>query len=160
MNPVVSIVLAAVGKFRWSDVPFYVAAQVIGAILGVWAAHAMFGMPIVEISTKVRSGSGQVLSETVATSGLLVIILSGLRHRPDTVPVTVACYITAAYWFTASTSFANPAVTLARALTESFAGIRPDDVAGFWLGQVLGTVAVLGAYAMFRQGPRRELADS
>jgi glycerol uptake facilitator-like aquaporin len=143
MNPVVTLALAIRGDHAWRDVPAYLIAQVIGAIVGVWIAHAMFAMPIVETSTKVRAGLPQMFSECVATFGLLVVVLRGARHHPDTVPWTVACYITAAYWFTASTSFANPAVTLARSMTESFAGIKPSNVLGFMSAQVIGAALAL-----------------
>ena len=144
MNPVVTLALAARGDHAWRDVPAYVAAQIAGAIAGVWAAHAMFAMPILEQSAKARAGLPQAFSECIATFGLLIVVLRGARHRPDTVPWTVACYITAAYWFTASTSFANPAVTLARAMSDSFAGIAPANVPGFWAGQIVGTLLAIG----------------
>ena len=143
MNPAVTIALAVRGDHAWRDVPAYVVAQVAGAVAGVWIAHAMFAMPIIAYSAKARGGLPQMFSECVATFGLLIVVLRGARHRPDTVPWTVACYITAAYWFTASTSFANPAVTLARSLTESFAGIRPADVPGFVLAQLAGAALAL-----------------
>ena len=144
MNPLVSIAMAIRGDHAWRDVPGYVLAQVAGAIVGVLAVHAMFAMPVFELSTKARPGFSLAFAEAVATFGLLTIVLRGSRDRPDAVPWTVACYITAAYWFTASTSFANPAVTLARALTESFAGIRLVDVPGFVLGQCIGAAAAIG----------------
>lgn len=144
MNPLVSIALATRGDHAWRDVPGYVLAQVLGAIAGVLAVHAMFAMPLFELSTKARPGVPLVFAEAIATFGLLTVVLRGSRDRPDTVPWTVACYITAAYWFTASTSFANPAVTIARALTESFAGIRLADVPGFVLGQCVGAAAAMG----------------
>lgn len=123
----------------------YILAQVAGAVVGVYAAHAMFGMPIFEISQKMRDGSGQSLSEFVATFGLLLAIAGSLRFRPEQTPVLVGLYITSAYWFTASTSFANPAVTLARALTNSFAGIAPASVPAFVIAQFIAAVA---AYAV------------
>lgn len=138
MNPAVTVALAIRGDHAWRDVPAYVIAQIVGAVAGVWIAHAMFAMPIIEYSTKARAGLPQMFSECVATFGLLIVVLRGARHRPDTVPWTVACYITAAYWFTASTSFANPAVTLARSMTESFAGISPANVLGFVFAQLVG----------------------
>jgi glycerol uptake facilitator-like aquaporin len=138
MNPAVTLALAVRGDHAWRDVPTYVIAQILGAVAGVWIAHAMFAMPIIEYSTKARAGLPQMFSECVATFGLLIVVLRGARHRPDTVPWTVACYITAAYWFTASTSFANPAVTLARSMTESFAGISPANVLGFVFAQLVG----------------------
>jgi glycerol uptake facilitator-like aquaporin len=142
-NPVVTLMSAASREMPWSHVPAYVIAQVAGAIAGVWAAHAMFAMTILQTSTKVRDGSAQAFSEFLATLGLLLVIASVAKHRKDAVPYAVAAYITAAYWFTASTSFANPAVTLARSLTESFAGIRPADVALFIAAQLVGLIAAL-----------------
>ena len=118
--------------------PAYVVAQVAGAVAGVWIAHAMFAMPIIEYSAKARAGLPQMFSECVATFGLLIVVLRGARHRPDTVPWTVACYITAAYWFTASTSFANPAAVFGRMFSDSFAGIAPGSAIGFVLSQFVG----------------------
>lgn len=138
MNPAVTVALAIRADHAWRDVPAYVIAQILGAVAGVWIAHAMFAMPIIEYSTKARAGLPQMFSECIATFGLLIVVLRGARHRPDTVPWTVACYITAAYWFTASTSFANPAVTFARSMTESFAGISPANVLGFVFAQLVG----------------------
>lgn len=150
MNPAVTLALAVRGDHAWREVPAYLVAQVIGAIAGVWAAHAMFAMPIIETSTKVRAGLPQMFSECIATFGLLMVILRGASHRPDTVPWTVACYITAAYWFTASTSFANPAVTIARSMTESFAGISPANVLGFGAAQLLGASLAVGFDRLLR----------
>jgi glycerol uptake facilitator-like aquaporin len=130
-NPVVTIADASQGGLLWRAVPSYVIAQVVGAVLGVFAAHAMFDEPILMVSTHVRSGTVQVFSEFVATFGLLSVIWGCVRRRAPMVPFAVAAYIVAAYWFTASTSFANPAVTIARAFTNTFAGIRPADVPGF-----------------------------
>jgi len=127
-----------------SEALAYVCVQAIAAIAGVLLAHAMFGLPLWQPGDHVRSGGAQWLSEGVATFGLLLTILLGVRHRPAAVPALVASYIFAAYWFTASTSFANPAVTLARALTQTFAGIRPDDVGGFVLAQLAGALLALG----------------
>jgi glycerol uptake facilitator-like aquaporin len=149
MNPVVTLALAWRGDHAWREVPAYVAAQFAGAIAGVWTAHAMFAMPVIELSTKARGGFALMLSEAVATFGLLIVVLRGARHRPDAVPWTVACYITAAYWFTASTSFANPAVTLARAMTDSFAGIEPANVPGFFAAQVAGAIVAVLADRFF-----------
>ncbi len=137
-NPLVSLALAASRRHAWSDLPGYLLAQFAGAVLGVWMAHAMFGEPLFQLSGKVRSGTALMFSEAVATFGLLLTILGCVRHRPAAVPYAVAAYITAAYWFTASTSFANPAVTVARSLSNTFAGIRPQDVPGFIGAQVLG----------------------
>ena len=139
-NPAVSIADASQGGLRWQEVPAYIVAQVSGAIAGVWTAHAMFGEPLFMLSRHARSGPAQMISEFVATFGLLSVIWGCSRRRSDAVPFAVAAYIAAAYWFTASTSFANPAVTLARALTDTFAGIRPADVPPFLLAQVSGAV--------------------
>ena len=149
MNPVVTLALASRGDHAWREVPAYVGAQFAGAIAGVWVAHAMFAMPVIEISTKARGGFALMFSEAVATFGLLIVVLRGARHRPDAVPWTVACYITAAYWFTASTSFANPAVTLARSMTDSFAGIEPANVPGFFAAQIAGAIIALLADRFF-----------
>lgn len=144
MNPAVTLVEMSRGSFSKRSVPAYLCAQILGALAGVAAAHAMFGKPIFAASTHVRSGGAQLLSEFVATFGLVAIILGTVRHRPSATPFAVGAYITAAYWFTASTSFANPAVTLARCLTNTFSGIRPSDVPGFIVAQLLGaTVASL-----------------
>ena len=146
-NPAVSIVDASQNGLRWREVPGYVAAQVGGAVLGVWIAHLMFGERLFMFSLHARSGPAQMLSEFVATFGLLSVIWGCSRRRSDAVPFAVAAYIAAAYWFTASTSFANPAVTLARALTDTFAGIRPVDVPGFLLAQLAGAAT---ATVLFR----------
>ena len=147
LNPAVTLASASQGGLKWSGVPPYIAAQILGACAGVILAHAMFAERLLMLSTKVRSGPSQVLSEFVATFGLLSVVSSCSRRRSDMVPVAVAAYITAAYWFTASTSFANPAVTVARALTDTFAGIRPLDVTPFIAAQLAGTFA---ATALFR----------
>jgi glycerol uptake facilitator-like aquaporin len=140
-NPAVSIADASQGGLRWQEVPAYVVAQLSGAVAGVWMAHAMFGERLFMLSRHARSGPAQMISEFVATFGLLSVIWGCSRRRSDdAVPFAVAAYIAAAYWFTASTSFANPAVTLARALTDTFAGIRPADVPPFLLAQVSGAV--------------------
>ena len=137
-NPAVSIADASLGGLRWQDVPAYVVAQVLGAVIGVWTAHVMFGERLFMLSLRARSGPAQLVSEFVATFGLLSVIWGCSRRRSDAVPFAVAAYIAAAYWFTASTSFANPAVTVARALTDTFAGIRPADVPGFIGAQLAG----------------------
>lgn len=141
-NPAVTLVEALRGALPRSRVVGYLAMQVLGALLGVFAAHAMFGLPLLQASQHVRAGWPQWIAETIATAGLLLTILGGVRHARDKVPLLVALYIVAAYWFTASTSFANPAVTLARSLTDTFAGIRAADVPGFVLAQLAG--AALG----------------
>jgi len=147
LNPAVTVSDAAMGGLPWREVPVYLAAQLAGAFAGVALAHGMFGLPIFSASEHVRSGWGQVLAETVATFGLLSVIWGCARRRPEAVAFAVGAYITAAYWFTSSTSFANPAVTLARAASNTFAGIRPVDVPGFLAGQGVGA---LGATLLFR----------
>ena len=140
-NPAVSIADASQGGLRWRDVPAYALAQVAGAFAGVMVAHVMFSEPLISASRHERSGMAQLVSELVATFGLLAVIWGCSRRKPDAVPFAVGAYITAAYWFTSSTSFANPAVTLARAASDTFAGIRPVDVPGFIAAQLLGTAA-------------------
>lgn len=140
-NPAVSLADASQGGLRWPDVPAYVAVQVAGAVAGVWIAHLMFGEQLFMLSRHARSGFAQMLSEFVATFGLVSVIRGCSRRRPDVVPLAVAAWIAAAYWFTASTSFANPAVTLARSLTDTFAGILPSDVPGFLVAQLAGAGA-------------------
>jgi len=140
-NPAVTLADASHGGLAWRDVPAYIAAQVLGAFGGVAAAHLMFGEPTYSASTHVRAGGAQVFSEFVATFGLLCVIRGCARMRSSAVPFAVGAYITGAYWFTASTSFANPAVTLARAASNTFAGIRPVDAPGFIVAQLLGAFA-------------------
>lgn len=147
-NPAVTAVFVARGTLPVSGGVAYVAAQVIGAAIGVFIAHAMFDLPILQLSEKMRSGSAQGLSEWVATFGLVVTILLTLRAKAEAVATSVALYITAAYWFTASTSFANPAVTLARALSNTFAGIRLDDVPLFVGAQLVGAFCALGMVSL------------
>jgi glycerol uptake facilitator-like aquaporin len=138
LNPVVTLSAAAQRDVAWHDVPTYVGAQVLGAFLGVGTANAMFDLPVLFVSDHARYGFPQLLSESVATFGLLAVICGCGRRKPEAVAAAVALYIAAAYWFTGSTSFANPAVTLARAATDTFTGIRPADVPGFIAAQVLG----------------------
>ena len=140
-NPAVSIADASQGGLAWREVPVYVAAQVVGAFAGAMIAHVMFGEPVLSASTHERSGVAQLVSEFVATFGLLSVIWGCVRKRPDAVAFAVGAYITAAYWFTSSTSFANPAVTLARAASNTFAGIRPADAPGFVVAQLGGAAA-------------------
>jgi glycerol uptake facilitator-like aquaporin len=140
-NPAVSIADASQGGLSWADAGAYIVAQLLGAFLGVGLAHVMFGAPLYSWSTHARAGSAQIVSEVVATFGLLSVIWGCARTRPNAVAFAVGAYITAAYWFTSSTSFANPAVTLARALTDTFAGIRPLDVPGFITAQLAGGMA-------------------
>lgn len=142
-NPAVSLVMAVNGGLRWREFGPYVAAQVIGGCLGTLAAHGMFELPLLQLATKARTGPAQWFAEFVATFGLLVTILALVRYRIEAVPFAVGLYITAAYWFTASTSFANPAVTIARALTDTFAGIAPANAPMFVLAQVVGALACL-----------------
>ena len=146
-NPAVTLADASQGGLRWRDVPTYVAAQIAGAFVGVATAHLMFGEPVFFASRHARSGGAQLFSEFIATFGLLSIIWGCARLRSTAVPFAVGAYITAAYWFTASTSFANPAVTLARAASDTFAGIRPADVPGFIAAQLAGAA---GATVLFR----------
>jgi glycerol uptake facilitator-like aquaporin len=140
-NPAVTLSVALEGGLPWRDVPLYVAVQVLGAFLGVGTANLMFELPLFSLSQHARHGPAQLLSEFVATFGLLSVIWGCSRRRSAAVPVAVGAYITAAYWFTASTSFANPAVTLARMASDTFAGIRPADAPGFIVVQFVGALA-------------------
>jgi glycerol uptake facilitator-like aquaporin len=146
-NPAVTLADASQGGIPWREVPGYLVAQIAGAVLGVWAAHLMFALPVIQTSHHVRAGSAQIFSEFVATSGLLSVIWGCSRRRPEAVPFAVGLYIAGAYWFTASTSFANPAVTFARSLSDTFAGIRPADAGGFIAAQFAGAA---GATILFR----------
>jgi glycerol uptake facilitator-like aquaporin len=137
-NPAVTLAVAWEGGLAWREVPGYLAAQVLGALTGVATAHLMFGKPLFEASQHLRAGGAQMFSEFIATFGLLSVIWGCSRIRSDAVPFAVGAYIMGAYWFTASTSFANPAVTLARSLTDTFSGIRPVDVPGFIAAQLIG----------------------
>ncbi|MBS0331995.1 MAG: aquaporin family protein [Proteobacteria bacterium] len=148
-NPAVTLVFALRREIGARLAAGYVAAQAAGAVLGVWAAHLMFAEPVLQVSTKLRAGPAQAFSEAVATFGLILTILGTLRFRPQVTPVAVGLYITSAYWFTASTSFANPAVTLARSFSATFAGIAPASVPGFWLGQAGGALAAAAAWRAF-----------
>ena len=141
LNPAVTLADAWQCGIAWRETPAYIAAQVAGAFAGVATAHLMFGLAFFSASTHVRTGPGQLLSEFVATFGLLAVIWGCVRFRPSAVPFAVGAYITAAYWFTSSTSFANPAVTLARSLSNTFVGIRPADAAGFVAAQLVGAFA-------------------
>lgn len=140
-NPIVSAVSALPGTLDKRDCAVYVLAQVLGAVCGVVLAHAMFGLPLLEVSRHARPTAGEGLGEIVATFGLIMVILLTAKHRPQAIPFAVAAFITSAYWFTSSTSFANPAVTLARALTDTFAGISADSVPLFLGGQLVGALA-------------------
>ncbi len=145
-NPAVTLVFALRRELDWRAACAYVLAQIAGAVLGVWIAHLMFAEPVFQISTKLRDGPAQGFSEAVATFGLIGTILGALRFRPDATPTLVGLYITAAYWFTASTSFANPAVTLARALSNTFAGIAPESAPLFILAQIVGALVAAGVF--------------
>jgi len=138
MNPAVSLVAASRGELGWRDAAAYIAAQLAFGILGAWAAHWMFELPALQVSMKPRTGAGQWLGEAIATFGLILTILKTVRHRPKAVAASVALYITAAYWFTSSTSFANPAITVARSLSDTFAGIAPANVPLFVVAQLAG----------------------
>ena len=142
-NPAVTLVFAIKGDLNLRDTSLYVGAQIIGGILGTVIAHAMFALPLLDASTKIRTGSAQWLAEGVAAFGLVATILAGIRFNRPAVPWLVGLYITAAYWFTASTSFANPAVAIARSLTNTFSGIRPMDLPGFIAAELCGAVVGL-----------------
>jgi glycerol uptake facilitator-like aquaporin len=151
-NPVVSLMFATRRELPWVDTAAYIAVQLVGAIIGVWLAHAMFGEVILQISTKLRSGWSQGLSEGVATFGLIVTILGSLRFRAEATPFMVGLYIVAAYWFTASTSFANPAVTIARSLSDTFAGIAPASAPLFVICQCSGAVIATCLFSWLLRG--------
>jgi glycerol uptake facilitator-like aquaporin len=161
-NPVVTLAFAVQGHMRWRETPAYLAVQVLGALLGVAAAHIMFNEPLFSPSQHVRAGSAQLFSEFVATFGLLVVIWGIGHSRPQAAPFAVGAYITAGYWFTASTAFANPAVTLARSLTNTFSGIRPMDVPGFIVAQLIGatTATVLFRWMLTPEPKSRAQEDS
>jgi glycerol uptake facilitator-like aquaporin len=145
-NPAVTLMDASQGGIGWGDVPAYILGQVLGAFVGVGAAHLMFGEAFLQVSQHARAGGAQLFSEFVATFGLLCVIWGCARLRSQAVPLAIGLYITSAYWFTASTSFANPAVTLARAFTNTFAGIRPSDAPGFIAVQIVGAFAATGLF--------------
>lgn len=144
-NPAVTLVFRLRGDLTTGTALRLVAGQIGGGILGVWAAHLMFAEPILQLSAKARTGPGQWAGEFIATFGLVFVILGTIRHRPQAVPASVALYIVAAYWFTSSTSFANPAITLARAMSDTFAGIAPANVPAFIAAQITGALAALAA---------------
>ena len=145
-NPLVTLSQAFLGRQSWKSAGAYVATQIIAALLGVAVAHWMFELPTFFLSHHARSGSGQFASEIVAAFGLLLVILQCARHKPESVATAVGLYITGAYWFTASTSFANPAVTLARSLSDTFSGIRPVDAPAFIFAQCLGAAFAVATY--------------
>jgi len=153
-NPVVTFAFACRGKLPWSETPFYLLAQFAGAIVGVMAANAMFGLPVLFLSHHVRAGLPQIFSEFIATLGLLAVILGASRLHVGAIALAVGGYISAAYWFTASTSFANPAVTLARAFSDTFTGIRPADVPGFMVAQC--AAAVVATFVFLWLMPRKD----
>ena len=153
-NPAVTLIFAGQRALPIREAAFYVAMQVIGGVAGVWLAHGMFELEILQTSGKVRTGPAQWLAESVATFGLLLTILLTLRARAEAVAMAVGLYITAGYWFTASTSFANPAVTIARSLSDTFAGIRPDDAPVFIIAQVVGALAAWGMAELLRSPGR------
>ena len=142
-NPAVSAAFALRGELTWPNAVAYIACQIAGAVGGVWAAHIMFELPIWQFSTTIRNGTGQWFAEFVATFGLLLTIFGCIARAPGSVAYAVGLYITAAYWFTASTSFANPAVTIARALSDTFAGIAPGNVSAFIVAQIFGMLAAV-----------------
>jgi glycerol uptake facilitator-like aquaporin len=150
-NPAVTLTFFLKRELSIHEAVVYVAAQIIGALVGVAIAHAMFDLPLVQLSAKIRTGFAQGVSECVATFGLVTTILLTLRAKPEAIATSVGLYITAAYWFTASTSFANPAVTLARAFSDTFAGIRLADVPLFLTAQLLGTLCALGVVRLLTQ---------
>ena len=152
MNPAVSLVAASRRELSWPDAAAYIFAQLCFGILGAWAAHLMFDLPALQLSVKARTGLGQCIGEAIATFGLILTILGTVRFRPQSVPASVGLYITAAYWFTSSTSFANPAITIARSLSDTFAGIAPRDVPLFIVAQLIGAaVAALLARWLFEE---------
>ena len=154
-NPAVSLVMALRARLSWSEALAYAAVQVIGCCAGALLAHAMFELPLIQYSTHIRAGGPQLLAEFVATFGLLLVILG--HRRSQDAPWMVAAWIGAAYWFTASTSFANPAITIARALTNTFSGIRPSDAPAFILAQLLGAAAALGVAGILFPRPGKIL---
>jgi len=154
LNPLVTLAAASAQELQRRDVAPYLAAQLLGGVAGVFVTHLMFAMPMLEVSRHARSGAGQFLGEIVASFGLVFVIESGKRNFPASIPAAVAAYITAAYWFTASTSFANPAVTLARALSDSFAGIAPASVPAFLLAQAVGAVVAVAFSRWLFAAPR------
>ena len=155
MNPAVSLVAASRGELPWPDAGAYIVAQLAFGIFGAWAAHLMFDLPLLQLSVKARTGLGQWTGEAIATFGLILTILGTVRYRREWVPASVALYITAAYWFTSSTSFANPAITIARSLSDTFAGISPQNVPVFIVAQLIGAAAAaLIARWLFDEPPQ------
>ncbi len=159
-NPAVSLVMSLRKEHPWREFWPYTVAQIVGGCIGTLIAHGMFELPLLELAVKSRTGAAQWFAEGVATFGLIVTILAVARFKADAIPVAVGLYITAAYWFTASTSFANPAVTIARALTDSFSGIAPGDVPMFIVAQLAGTLAGLGVMSWFFSPGREPAPDA
>jgi glycerol uptake facilitator-like aquaporin len=157
LNPAVTLSFCLTGNASWTRLVPYVACQIAGAIIGAWLAHLMFDLPVIQLSTKLRWGTGQWIAEAVATFGLVLTIFGGLAYNKAAIPVVVGLYITAAYWFTASTSFANPAVTIARALSNTFAGIVPSAVLPFIIAQCFGALlaVVVSRWLFIQQSPTR-----
>jgi glycerol uptake facilitator-like aquaporin len=157
-NPVVSLSFALQRELKWSGLAGYVVAQVGGGVLGTMLAHLMFGLPLIIQSAHARTGAGVWTGEVVASFGLLATILGCLRTRPEAVPYAVGLFIAAGYWFTSSTSFANPAVTIARSLTDTFSGVRPADIPGFIAAQLIGAVAATALFHWLWVRPRSALS--
>lgn len=161
LNPAVTLAFSLRGETGSRHALAYVAAQVAGGVAGAWIAHLMFGLPVLQASATIRTGLAQWWAEIVATFGLVGVILAGLRFRADAVPWLVGLYITAAYWFTASTSFANPAVAIARALSDTFSGIRPRDVPGFVAAELIGSLLAVAFFGwLLRAEPAGRVAGS
>lgn len=157
MNPAVTLVAASKRELSWRDAAAYIGAQLACGILGAWAAHLMFDLPTLQLSVKARTGLGQWVGEGIATFGLILTIIGSVSFRREWIPATVALYITAAYWFTSSTSFANPAITVARSLSNSFAGIAPHNVPLFIVAQLAGAaLAAIVAKWLFQEVPPRK----
>jgi glycerol uptake facilitator-like aquaporin len=159
LNPAVTIADALEGGVPWGEALQYICVQIAGGVAGTLTAHLMFGLPIITISRHVRSGPAQMFSEFVATFGLLSVIWGCSRHRSNTVPFAVGSYIVAAYWFTASTSFANPAVSIARSLSDTFAGIRPVDLPFFIAAQIAGAIAATLLFRWLKPGLREQSSE-
>ncbi len=157
-NPAVSLVFALRRDLPAQEAASYTIAQILGGIAGTVTAHLMFALPIIEASVKIRTGGPQWFSEFIATFGLVAVILGGIRFERKAVPWLVGLYITAAYWFTASTSFANPAVAIARAFTDTFSGIRPADLPGFIIAELIGSVCALGVMSWLLRAPQGVLS--
>ena len=158
-NPAVTLAFALRREFRWSETLPYVLVQLLGGVLGAFAVHLMFDLPILQIATKTREGTGQLAAEAIASFGLVFTIIVTLRRLPASVPASVALYISAAYWFTSSTSFANPAITVVRSLSDTFAGIAPADVPGFIAAQIVGALLAVVAGGWLTADPPTNNAD-